>query len=117
MGEDRFIGSVTNRLKRRLPFLWRLYNHDHVILVQLPPSSHTLFHPWIRRFTMIISAWWLRKSRKFRGKKSKKQLKTRKWTTPKGCGFVQNIAPPSLSRYTRIKMEQTNKCPPADGHD
>jgi len=26
-----------------------------------------------------------------------------------GCGFVQNIAPPSLSRDRRIKMEQTNK--------
>jgi len=25
-----------------------------------------------------------------------------------GCGFVQNIAPPSLSRARRIKMEQTN---------
>jgi len=26
-----------------------------------------------------------------------------------GCGFVQNIAPPSLSRDRRIKMEHTNK--------
>jgi len=43
---------------------------------------------------MIISAWWLRTSSKFSGKK---------------CGFVQNIAPPSLSRDRRIKMEQTNK--------
>jgi len=25
-----------------------------------------------------------------------------------GCGFVQNITPPSLSRDRRIKMEQTN---------
>ena len=25
----------------------------------------TLFRPWIRRFTMIISAWWLRTSSKF----------------------------------------------------
>jgi len=29
--------------------------------------------PWIRRFTMIISAWWLRTSSKFSGNKSKKQ--------------------------------------------
>jgi len=26
-----------------------------------------------------------------------------------GCGFFQNITPPSLSRDRRIKMEQTNK--------
>jgi len=32
---------------------------------------------------MIISAWWLRISSKFSGKKSKKQRKTQKWTTPK----------------------------------
>jgi len=30
---------------------------------------------WIRRFTMIISAWWLRTSSKLSGKKSKKQPK------------------------------------------
>jgi len=28
---------------------------------KLPPS---LLHSWIRRFTMIISAWWLRTSSK-----------------------------------------------------
>ena len=27
----------------------------------------TLLRPWIRRFTMIISAWWLRTSSKFSG--------------------------------------------------
>jgi len=25
-----------------------------------------------------------------------------------GCGFVENIAPPSLSRDRKIKIEQTN---------
>jgi len=38
------------------PFLRRSCDHDRVIWVQLPPSSHMLLHPWIRRFTMIISA-------------------------------------------------------------
>jgi len=28
-----------------------------------------------------------------------------------GCGFVQNIAPPSLSRDRRIKMEQATTTP------
>jgi len=32
-----------------------------------------LLRPWIKRFTMIISAWWLRTSSKFSGKKTKKQ--------------------------------------------
>ena len=27
----------------------------------------TLLRPWIRRFTMIISAWWLQTSSKFSG--------------------------------------------------
>ena len=33
-------------------------------------STHTLvllLRPWIRHFTMIISAWWLPTSRKFSG--------------------------------------------------
>jgi len=34
-------------------------DHDQVILVQLSTSSPMLFHPWIRRSTTIISAWWL----------------------------------------------------------
>ena len=30
----------------------------------------TLLQPWIRRFTMIICAWWLRHAANLRGKKS-----------------------------------------------
>jgi len=48
-------------------FLWQRCDHDRVILVQHPPSSDTLLLPWIRRFTMIISAWWLWTSSKFSG--------------------------------------------------
>jgi len=36
---------------------------------------------------MIISAWWLRTSSKFSGKKSKNNWKTSKWTTPKRVGI------------------------------
>jgi len=59
---------------------------------------------------MIISVWWLRTSSKFSGKKSMKQPeKLGNGQLLSGWGFVQNIAPPSLSRDRRIKMEQTNK--------
>jgi len=60
---------------------------------------------------MIISAWWLRTSSKFSGKKSKKKTtgKLGNGQLLSGCGFVKNIAQPSLSRDRRIKMEQTNK--------
>jgi len=47
-------GNVAERVKE--PFLRQPCDHDRVILVQLPPSSHTLLGPWIRRFSMIISA-------------------------------------------------------------
>jgi len=46
------------------------------------------------------------------GKKSKKQPENSEMDNSlRGCGFVQNIAPISLSRDRRIKMEQnkTNK--------
>jgi len=57
---------------------------------------------------MIISAWWLRTSSKFGDKKSKKTTgKLGNGQLLSGCGFIQNIAPPSLSRDRRIKMEQT----------
>jgi len=69
-----------------------------------------LLRPWIRRFTKIISAWWLGTSSKFSGKKAKKQPENSKnGQLLSGCGFVQNNAPPSLSCDRKIKMEQTNK--------
>jgi len=42
-----------------------------------------LLRLWIRRFTMIISAWWLQTSSKFSGKEVKETTGTWKWTTPK----------------------------------
>jgi len=50
----RVVGSVAERVKA--PFLWRPCDHNRVIWVQPPLSLHTLLRPWIRRFTMIISA-------------------------------------------------------------
>jgi len=69
------------------------------------------FKKWYRSvsITMIVSAWWLQTSSKFSGKKPKKQPeKLGNGQLLSGCGFVQNIAPSSLSRDRKIKMEQTN---------
>ena len=44
----------------------------------------TLLRPWIRRFTIIISAWWLRTSSKFTWEEVKTSTgKLGKWSTPK----------------------------------
>jgi len=56
---------------------------------------------------MIITAWWLRTSSKFSDKKSKETTgKLGNGQLLSGCGFVQNIAPLSLSRDMRINMEK-----------
>jgi len=58
---------------------------------------------------MIISAWWLQKSSKFSGKKSK-NWKTLKWITPKQVWIRPKCrAPPSLSCDRRIKMKQNKQ--------
>jgi len=94
----KLFGSLAERVKA-------LFKGNCVIMI----AWWINFHP--RRTTMIISAWWLRTSSKFSVMKSKIQPKTRKWRTPKQIGFVQNVAPPSLSRDKKIKMtnKQTNK--------
>ena len=50
----------------------------------------TLLRPWIRRLTIIISAWWLRTSSKFTWEKVKRQPENGQLLS--GCGFVQSIA-------------------------
>jgi len=52
----------------RLRGLKRRFYGD--VVINSPLLSDTLLRPWIRRFTMIISAWCLRTSSKFSGKKS-----------------------------------------------
>jgi len=46
-----------------------------MITVDSTPDRIALLSPWIRRFVMVISAWWLRTSSKLTGKKLKKQPK------------------------------------------
>ena len=53
------VGSVAERVKAS--FLRRPRSHD----LGSTRTLVMLLHPWIRRFTMIISAWWLQTSSKF----------------------------------------------------
>jgi len=74
-------------LKKIKSLLYLLNTHSDVTCERcpssnLPPLSVSL-RPWIRHFMIIISAWWLQTSSKLSGKKSKKQQKSWKWTTPK----------------------------------
>ena len=68
----------------------------------------TLLRPWIRRFTIIISAWWLRTSSKFTWEEVKTSIgKLGKWSTPKRVRIRPKYSAPSLSRDRRIKMHQS----------
>ena len=68
----------------------------------------TLLRPWIRRFTIIISAWWLRTSSKFTWEEVKTPTgKLGKWSTPKRVRIRPKHSAPSLSRDRRIKMHQS----------
>ena len=71
-----------------------------------------LLRLWIRRFTIIISAWWLRTSSKFAWEEVKTSTeKLGKWSTPKRVRIRPKHSAPSLSRDRRIKMHQTiNQC-------
>ena len=73
-----------------------------------PPNLVSLLRPWIRCFTMIISAWWNLASSKSK-KKSIRKFKRKTWKQRQllsESGFVLRIAPPSLSRDKRIKMKK-----------
>ena len=74
-------------------------------------STHTLvtlLRPWIRRFTIIISAWWLRTNSKFTWEEVKTSTgNLGKWSTPKRVRICPKYSAPSLSRDRRIKMHQS----------
>ena len=70
----------------------------------------SLLRPWIRCFTMIISAWWNPASSKLKKSEAKLSRKTRKQRQLLSeSRFVQSIAPPLLSRDRSIKMKQSNQ--------
>ena len=68
----------------------------------------TLLRPWIRRFAIIISAWWFRASSEFTWEEVKTSAgKLGKWSTPKRVRIRPKHSAPSLSRDRRIKMHQS----------
>ena len=79
------VGSVAERLKES--FLRRTRLHDRGSTRTLV----TLLRPWIRRFTMIISAWWLRTSSKFMWEEFIRQPENlENGQLLSECGFVKN---------------------------
>ena len=68
----------------------------------------TLLRPWIRCFTTIISAWWLRTSSKLTWEEVKASTgKLGKWSIPKRVRIRPKHSALSLSRDRRIKMHQS----------
>ena len=72
------------------------------------PTEGSLLRPWIRCFMAIISAWRNLTSSKLKNSEAKFKRKNRKFQGQllSESGFVQCIAPPSLSRDRRIKMKK-----------
>ena len=75
------------------------------------PTHASLLRPWISCFTTIISAWWNLTSSKLKKFEAKFKRKTRKQRQLLSeSEFVLCIAPPSLSRFRRIKMKKSDQC-------
>ena len=86
----------------------RFYDDSDRRIMSSTRTLVTLLRPWIRRFTIIISAWWLRTSSKFTWEEVKTSTgKLGKWSTPKRVRIRPKYSVPSLSRDKRIKMHQS----------
>ena len=86
----------------------RFYDDSDRRIMSSTRTLVTLLRPWIRRFTIIISAWWLRTSSKFTWEEVKTSTgKLGKWSTPKRVRIRPKHSAPSLSRDRRIKMHQS----------
>ena len=71
----------------------RFYDDSDRMIMSSTRALVTLLRPWIRRITIIISAWWLEQAANLRGKKSKLQQESlENGQLLSGCGFVQSIA-------------------------
>ena len=71
----------------------RFYDDSDHMIMSSTRTMVELLRPWIRRFTIIISAWWLRTSSKFMWEEVKRQQESlENGQLLSGCGFVQNIA-------------------------
>ena len=72
------------------------------------PNLVSLLRPWMRCFTMIISASWNPPSSKLKKSEAKFNRKTREQRQLLSeSGFVLSIAPSPLSRDRRIKMKKS----------
>ena len=100
----QFLGSVAEWVKAS--FLQ--YDDSDRRIMSSTRTLVTLLRPWIRRFTIFISAWWLRTSCKFTWKEVKTSTgKLGKSSTPKRVRIRPKHSAPSLSRDRRIKMHQS----------
>jgi len=50
------------RGQEKASFLRRPCDHDRVLYVKFLLSSRRVVRPWIRRFTTIVFAWWLKQA-------------------------------------------------------
>ena len=87
--------------------LERRFHDDHDRKVSgSTPNLVSLLHPWIRCFTIIISAWWILASSKLKKSEIINQKTWKQRPLLSESGFVLCIAPPPLSRDRRIKMKK-----------
>ena len=84
---SKHFGSVAERVKASF------FDDSDLMIISSTRTLVTLLRPWIRRFTIIISAWWLRTSSKFMWEEVKRQPESlENGQLLSGCGFVQSIA-------------------------
>ena len=100
--------NPTYRVDKAMPDLERRFYDDHDRKVNgSTPNLVSLLRPWIRCFTMIISAWRNlanSKLKKVRRKFSQKTWKQRQLLSE--SGFLPRIASPLLSPDRRMKMKK-----------
>jgi len=88
-------------------------NHEHLYILygnhdfgSTPTLITYISEPLDKVLYDDYSAWWFPTSNKLTGKKSKKkQVNSENGRLLHGCGFIQNIEPPSLSCDRRLNMK------------
>ena len=94
----------TSRQRDRVVRQHRCYGGHDCKIDDSTPTQTSLLRPWIRYFTIIISAWCNLTSSKLKKSEAKLNRKTQKQRQLlRDSGFVLCIAPSSLSRDRTIK--------------
>ena len=87
----------------------RRFYDDHDYKVNgSTPNLVSVLRPWIRYFTLIISAWWNLASSKLKKSQEVQAENLEQRQLLSESGFVLRIAPPSLFRDRRIKMKKSS---------